>query len=487
MPSARQARLLLLALLVAGSGCGSAPPRLDGAPGAARDAGTPWPAPPRASVPVVTESGGALPVALSEGAPLALADVVDIALGNGPATRAAWADAKAAAAAYGAARGALLPTVDLEGVATRATGAPAEGEEPPWSTLATAGASLSWLLFDFGGRAGAIEAAKQAALAANWTHNAVIQDAVLAAEVAYFAHAGAAAILAAGRASLAEAESSLAAADARHEVGLATIADVLQARTAVAQARLDVQAAAGDARATRGALALTMGLRADTPLVLAEPGPAAPVDSVGRAVDALIDLAVAGRPDLQAARASAAAAAARVRQARAALLPSLSMGGAAERVWPDDEDGYARHSASLRVDVPLFAGGARRQAWRRARAEAEAAAALATGLERQAAYEVFVAHSDLRTAAERVATTAELLASAARSAEVALGRYREGVGDVLDLLTAQRALAQARAQEIDARYDWSTALARLARDAGVLGPRGDNPLAPGRPQPGEAP
>ena len=54
---------------------------------------------------------------------------------------------------------------------------------------------------------------------------------------------------------------------------------------------------------------------------------------------------------------------------------------------------------------------------------------------------------------------------------MAAGRYREGVGTVLDLLSAQRALASARALEISARLDWFTALARLAHDIGSLDPR----------------
>jgi len=93
--------------------------------------------------------------------------------------------------------------------------------------------------------------------------------------------------------------------------------------------------------------------------------------------------------------------------------------------------------------------------------------------------EIFVAHSDFLTAGERVRTVEELLTSATRSEEVARGRYREGVGDILDLLAAQRSLAEARAQHVNARLGWFISLAQLARDAGVLGLHGDNPLAPG--------
>ena len=98
-------------------------------------------------------------------------------------------------------------------------------------------------------------------------------------------------------------------------------------------------------------------------------------------------------------------------------------------------------------------------------------------------YEVFASHSDFQTAVERVRTARELLASAEQSAEVAAGRYREGVGSMLDLLSAQRSLAAARAQQVNARLGWFTALARLARDAGVLSAGGDGLLPPGILQP----
>jgi outer membrane protein len=71
------------------------------------------------------------------------------------------------------------------------------------------------------------------------------------------------------------------------------------------------------------------------------------------------------------------------------------------------------------------------------------------------------------------------MASAGQSEQVALGRYKEGVGSILDLLTAQKALAMARAEQINARLGWFTALAQLAHDVGILGLHGDNSLVPG--------
>jgi outer membrane protein TolC len=83
----------------------------------------------------------------------------------------------------------------------------------------------------------------------------------------------------------------------------------------------------------------------------------------------------------------------------------------------------------------------------------------------------------LKTAADRVRTAADLLASATESESVARGRYREGVGSIVDLLIAQSALADSRAQDAQARWQWHSSLAQLAHDVGVLGLHGET-LAP---------
>jgi outer membrane protein TolC len=67
-----------------------------------------------------------------------------------------------------------------------------------------------------------------------------------------------------------------------------------------------------------------------------------------------------------------------------------------------------------------------------------------------------------------VRTSEDLLKSATESYQVALGRYKAGVGSILDLLSAQSALEGARAQRVQANSDWFVSLAALARDTGTL-------------------
>ena len=94
-----------------------------------------------------------------------------------------------------------------------------------------------------------------------------------------------------------------------------------------------------------------------------------------------------------------------------------------------------------------------------------------------------LAYYTLRTATDRVRTSRDLLASAIQSEEVARGRYKEGVGSIVDLLVAQSALATARSQDVDSRWQWRSALAQLAHDVGVLNARGDTSFGPFTPAP----
>ncbi len=127
------------------------------------------------------------------------------------------------------------------------------------------------------------------------------------------------------------------------------------------------------------------------------------------------------------------------------------------------------------VSYPLFTGFKTYHDVEQAKADADVARARVDDLSQQVMLQVWTSYYALETAAKQVATSRDFLASASQSADVAGGRYKAGVGSVLDLLSAQSALASARAQEVQARASWFLALTQLARDTGVLanlGPRG---------------
>ena len=408
---------------------------------------------------------------------LQLTDVLDIALRNNTSTAAAWADARSAAATYGAARGLYYPNLSVDVNATTLKTAATAGRVSVQQQLYGPTLNVSWLLFDFGGRSGSVTGAREALLAADWTHNAVIQSVVLNVEAAYFAYLATKALLAAQQTSLKEAQTNLAAAEQRHRVGLATIADVLQAKTALSQVQLALETIEGTLQTTRGALALSMGLPANVPYDLEPPPDTMPPLGITDSLETLIERAVGQRPDLMAARAAARAAQARVAVARGAALPSLVVGGStAETYFFNKPPSGNSYSATIGLQIPLFSGWSQIYDVRAASSAARAAEERRKGIEQQVIFQVFDSYYALRTASQRVRTSGDLLASATQSEQVSLGRYKAGAGSLLDLLTAQTALAGARAQVIQARFTWYTTLAQLAHDAGILGLDGRSPL-----------
>src|SRR5438132_12626141 len=475
--------LAALALLSLG-GCLSNPPGVRGVAGTAPAPNVFWTPPheraPRDTTPA-TGSPSLPPDLARRVQALTLGDIVDVALRNNTATAAAWADARAAAATYGAAKGQYYPTIVLGGTAQAIKRIASGGVGAAKQQSFGPNVNVSWLLLDFGGRSGSIDVTREALLGADWTHNATLQSVVLAVEQAYFLYVGTKGLLDAQQTTLAEAQTNLDAAEQRHRVGLATIADVLQARTALSQARLALESTQGALQTTRGALALSMGLPANIPYdIEVVPDTTTPFGVV-EGVDSLIARAMRERPDLAAQRAQADQARARVTVARSQALPTLTVGGnTGDTYFINPAAGFPpsgnSYTATLTLSFPFFSGWSQIYNMKAASAAAAAAALRAQGFEQQVVYQVFNAYYALRTATQQVRTSRDLLASATESEQVALGRYKAGAGSLLDLLTAQAALASARAQAIQARLSWNTALAQLAHDVGILGLDGSSPL-----------
>ncbi|HUM02449.1 MAG TPA: TolC family protein, partial [Thermoanaerobaculia bacterium] len=128
------------------------------------------------------------------------------------------------------------------------------------------------------------------------------------------------------------------------------------------------------------------------------------------------------------------------------------------------------YSAGVLLRIPLFTGFQRQYDLRQAEEERGAADAAALSLEQQVIQQVWSSYYNVKTAAQRTRTARDLLASARQSAEVTRGRYTAGVGSILDLLTAESALASARAQEVQARAEFLFSLAQLAHDVGSIEP-----------------
>jgi outer membrane protein len=461
-----------LAVLLVAAGCAHSV-------GVSPSPGVPW-VPPAGLEPSATPAPAPtppeIPQELLSGHPWTLGDLVDIALRNSTQTQEAWENARAAAAAHKSDQGAWFPQIDAVGNYTRQKSGGFNGR-PQFEQGTYGGAlNLDFLIFNFGGRRATIEESRQALVASDWIHNAVIQDAILDVVEAYFQYVTAKALSGSQEATLKEAQTNLDAAQARNNAGIATIADVLQAKTAVAQAQLTLDGYQGQIETTRGALATAMGLPASTPLDVAiEEGPP-PLREAGAAVEEYLSEAEVSRPDLAAARAEAEKAAAHRRAVKAEGYPSITASGSLGRTYLESSDTPSNtYLGVIQAQLPLFTGFSHHYDVKEAEAQARAAEARLAGVRQQVVLDVWTSYYNLRTARQRLITSEELLKSATENHDVATGRYTSGVGSFLDLLAAQSALANARAVGAQARADWYVALAQLAHATGTLSPNLGSP------------
>lgn len=401
-------------------------------------------------------------------APRSLGDLVDLALSRDPSTRATWHDARVAAAQAGARRNLFLPSIEASAPASRSR---SSTRLPEFQTTLGATGTVAWILLDAGGRGALVEEADQLLAAARLAEHAAVADLVLRVQETYFLYLGARALEEAQGAAVRQAETSLAAAEARRGAGIATVADVLQARTALSQSRLALQQVEGQALALRGALATLAGLPPAAGLDVGALPIAVEPSAPEAAVEELLAAAVARNPDVGRARAAAVAAQARARAAGRAGWPVLSLQGGASRTFylrPEDADPATAWNVGLSLRLPLFEGLRPAYDAIAARAAAGAAEARAEAAEQRVALDVWSGFQALRTAGRRVVSARDLVQSATAAAEVTSGRYREGVGTLVDLLNSQAALELARAEDVRARADWFLSLARLQRATGRI-------------------
>jgi outer membrane protein len=395
-------------------------------------------------------------------AALNLLDVVNLALCNNPQTRVAWASSRVQAAQVGVSKADYLPSAVLSASANHILSGTTTGVDQR-----DVGVTLSYLLYDFGSRAANLENARQLLAAASATQDSTVQAVFLAAVQAFYQAQATYAALDAALESERAAKESFAAAEARYNAGSATPADKLQAQTAYSQATLNRITIEGNQKNAQGALANVLGLDANRNVSLATANTMAIPNSFEGDINALIEEARQRRPDLQAAASQVKAAEASANAARAAGRPSISLTASANQI---NSGGITSRGSlvGINLSVPIFSGYAPTYRVRAAEAQVDVKNGQLEQLRLQVALDVWTAYQHLTTATQSLRTTADLLSSAEQSARVALGRYKAGVGSILDVLNAQSALASARQQRIQSTFDWNINRATLAQAMGSL-------------------
>ena len=397
--------------------------------------------------------------------PITLDEAVQLAQRNAPLAVQSRGQLRSSDATVRGAYAAFLPDVNLNmsrawegGTRTVQAGRPID-DDSPWSS--SAGASMSLQLFDGGSRFYELRRARAQQDAAE--ANDIDQRFQIALDVkqAYYDGLAARESEAAARTQLEEAQQQMRTATARMAAGAATKSDSLRTVIQIGNAQLALITAQNALRTAEASL---------TRLV-ATPFPVTPAEdtlspqSISMDSTSLEQLALDG-PAIREAAAQWQVARASQKAARSTYFPSISM--SYSRGSNGDDLGYGwndpfRYSSNLRftASYPLFNRLNREE--QRVSAdvqEANSAAALrdAQFAARQQLSQFLGA---LRTAEARIAIQSASVAAAEEDVRVQQQRYAVGASRLLDLLTSQTELNNARAALIQARYDYRIAKAQL--------------------------
>ncbi len=399
--------------------------------------------------------------------PLSLIEVAEAALCQNPNTREVYANAKVQAAQVGVARSLFFPSITDTVAITendRRTPASQNNFMNKQNRIVA-----SYLLYDFGGRDANLENANQLLKAASATQDAMVQRVLLNAVNAFYqVHANKAIFRASIESERLYAE-SFKAAEAKYITGIATPADKLQAQTSFANATLTKLKNDGVLKIAYGNLAVVMGISPGTNIEIIDNQQNVIPELVDQDIQALIEQARLQRPDLIATESELKASLAKIDAVKADAKPKVKIDASNQFDSDTIFGGNINFSQiGVSVTIPFFEGYKPSYLIRSAEATAELKASKRDQLKLQVSLDVWTAYQNLKTANESITASKILLDSAEESSRVALGRYKEGVGNIIDTLNAQNALASAKQQKIQSILNWNIARTTLAQSIGVL-------------------
>ncbi len=285
---------------------------------------------PSASEPAAQKSAASSPrTTIDPKHQYTLPELVDLAEEHNPATRVAWQAAKIRAGQLTIARSDLLPSVVAAAMAETTRSGILFGTTFVRQTIGDYSPVLrvSYLLFDFGERAGRIEAARDQLLAANFAFNTTHLDVLFDTERRYYRLLNATGQRDAAEVNLKNAQTVSKAVDARLAVGLATLPDALEARASAAQADYELQAAIGQVDIARGDLLDVVGASPLSPIEVQPLDELHLPDKLDEDVSAAVERSLAQRPELGQQLEQKRAAQAAIKEAHSAFLPTLNFSG----------------------------------------------------------------------------------------------------------------------------------------------------------------
>ena len=412
-----------------------------------------------------------------------LGELVGLALGNNPSTRAAWFQARAASASIGEAKASYYPKLlaRFDGGSDQWYTPAANGPDNFRRVQATTTLALEYLLLDFGRRDADVQRTVAAFDAAGFAFERKLQETVFAVQRHFFSHEAAVWRQKAAGIGLQAARTLAETVEKEVKNGLSATPELLRARKRVLEAGYEVEAAESAVRIALGDLCVAAGLPANAPLQVRQSDVPPLTKQLRGEVDRLIACSLKIRPDLAARAAEVRASEAATKRAGADFYPVVRLEGSyaysqfgyGARDGKMDgtyQEGLNGYGAFLVGSWDLFDGFERVSRLTRRREEEKAAREKFNADRLAATRDVWSAYSENLSAARRVEYAEGFVASANESFEAISAALKSGLADINEFAEAESMASLARAELASAVAGYSTTLSALALAVGSFQP-----------------
>lgn len=323
---------------------------------------------------------------------------------------------------------------------------------------------LRQTLFDAGSTSNLVKSIRHNITAQDYEVRKTAFDIVLGVKSAFYDVLRKRDLLDVSKTALTTAEKHLEQSKELYKEGLAPRSDVIKSEVQVSNARLDVVKAENALLSVRASLATAMGQPVTTDFAVATRDEG--LSPILPSFKDVLLLAYDQRPELKGSSARIQSAKASIDQAKSGLYPNLSLD--ASYGWQNSEffPNEKKWSVGLTVGIPIFEQLTAKSKIRQAAANLAGLKATEIQTMRNIELDVQQAWLSLKEAMERLDVTKKALEQAEEDMRVSEGRYKEGMGNILEVIDAQTALTQAKTNNVVALYDIENARARLDRAIG---------------------
>jgi outer membrane protein len=332
---------------------------------------------------------------------------------------------------------------------------------------AAGGLTVSQLITDFGRTHNLVLSAQSNAKAQLESERATDLDIRLAVDEAFYKALTAQAVLQVARQTVAQRQATVDQIGALTKAKVKSDLDLSLGSVQLSQSNLLVLDAGNNAQTAMAELNNVLGNEANQQYTLVDETnsnpPPAPDDP-----DAMLQTALASRPDLAALNDKYASATQYSKAERDLWMPTVSALGAAggTPVRADQIQSSWYGVAGANISIPVFNGFLYSADAKEAKLRAQAVQEGVRNLRDMIARDVRTAVLNAQTAYQRIGVTQQMLDQANFALDLAQARYKIGLSSIVELTQSQLAQTQAEIDNTTARYDYQTALAEVRYELG---------------------